>query len=51
LVEIAREFKINKYSSVSSIIERVKRPIGSDRKLQKRIKEIEAQIVKSQEQT
>ena len=51
LVEIAREFKINKYSSVSSIIERVKRQIGSDRKLQKRVKEIETQILKSQEQT
>lgn len=50
LQEISAQFKMNKYSSVSSIIERMKVRIESDKKIQKRIIEL-CNIIKSQEQT
>ena len=51
LEEIGREFKIAKYSSVSSVIERIKAMIAKDRKLRKRVVELKEEINMSQEQT
>jgi len=50
LQEIGTQFQIKKYSSVSSIVERMKDRIGTDRKVKKRIEELYSTI-KSQEQT
>ena len=50
LRKIAAEFKMKKYSTVSSIVKRVKVRTGTDRKFKKRIDEICA-LIKSQEQT
>ena len=50
LLEIGTQFQIKKYSSVSSIVERMKDRIGTDRKVKKRIDELCA-LIKSQEQT
>jgi REP-associated tyrosine transposase len=51
LKQIGAHFGMNKYSSVSSVIERIKRDIALDRKLGNRIKKQMVQIIKSQEQT
>ena len=51
LVEICKIFQMKKYSSVSSIIERLKAQMAKDRNLRKRVKKLESQISKSQEQT
>jgi REP element-mobilizing transposase RayT len=51
LKEIGEQFRINKYSSVSSVIERLKTRIAEDRKLRKRIESIVLTLSKSQEQT
>jgi REP element-mobilizing transposase RayT len=51
LVEIGKIFQMKKYSSVSSIIERLKAQMAKDRNLRKRVKKLESQIIKSQEQT
>ena len=51
LNEIAELYNINKYSSVSSIIERMKALISQDTKLRKRIEKLIAEMNKSQEQT
>ena len=51
LEEIGREFKIAKYSSVSSVVERIKGMIAKDRKLRKRMVELNEEINMSQEQT
>ena len=51
LKEIGRVFMLKKYSSVSSIIERMKSRMKNDRNLKKRIKKLEEQLRKSQEQT
>jgi len=51
LKQIAEHYEIKKYSSVSSIIERMKASITVDRKLQKRIENLHLRILKSQEQT
>ena len=51
LEEIGREFKIAKYSSVSSVVERIKGKIAKDRKLRKRVVELKEEINMSQEQT
>jgi REP element-mobilizing transposase RayT len=51
LKQIGENFRMNKYSSVSSVIERVKREMAEDRKLQGRIKKLIVQLEKSQEQT
>ena len=51
LKEIGRQFKIDKYSSVSSIIERVKRQMQEDAGFRKRIDELSSTLTKSQGQT
>ncbi len=51
LKEIGTQFKINKYSSVSSIIERMKRKMASEPDLEKRIALLTEYIIKSQGQT
>lgn len=51
LEEIGRELKIAKYSSVSSVVERIKAIIAKDRKLRKRVVELKEEINMSQEQT
>ena len=51
LNEIGRVFMLKKYSSVSSIIERMKFRMKNDRSLKIRIKKLEEQLRKSQEQT
>jgi putative transposase len=48
LKEIGREFGIKKYSSVSSIIERMKSEILKSRDLKARVKRLEAVLIKSQ---
>lgn len=50
LQEICAQFKMNKYSSVSSIIERMKARIDTDRQIKKRINGL-CNTIKSQEQT
>jgi putative transposase len=51
LKEIGRQFKIAKYSSVGSIIERVKKQLQFDRSFRKRLDELHLLINKSHEQT
>ena len=51
LAEIGVRFKIKKYSSVSSIIERMKRKMESEPSLKKRIAALTERIIKSQERT
>jgi hypothetical protein len=51
LKEIGMQFNIGKYSSVSSIIERVKKQLLTDKTLKKSVKELILRINKSQEQT
>jgi chromosomal replication initiation ATPase DnaA len=51
LVEISKIFEMKKYSSVSSIIERLKAQMAKDRSLRKRVLKLEFIINKSQEQT
>jgi REP element-mobilizing transposase RayT len=51
LKDIAELYKINKYSSVSSVIKRINVLIMQDKKLKKRIEEIIPEISKDQEQT
>jgi len=51
LKEIGTLFYLEKYSSVSSIIERMKTRMQQDRKLKNRIKKMEDRLRKSQEQT
>ncbi|MFH2219223.1 MAG: transposase [Pseudomonadota bacterium] len=51
LEQIGTHFRMNKYSSVSSIIERMKKRIQRDRKLRKKINELSISLRKSQEQT
>ena len=51
LEEIGREFEVAKYSSVSSVIERIKAVIAKDRKLRQRVEELKKEINMSQEQT
>lgn len=51
LKEIGRQFKIEKYGSVSSIIERVKRQMQEDDGFRKRIDELSSTVTKSQRQT
>jgi len=50
LGEIGRQFRIAKYSSVSSVIEKMKREISVDRKLRVRVKNIEKSLYNSQQQ-
>jgi len=51
LKEIREQFQMEKYSSVSSVIERMKQKLNGDKKLQNRVEEITALVFKSQEQT
>jgi REP element-mobilizing transposase RayT len=51
LKEIGEQFRIKKYSSVSSVIERLKTVIAEDRRLRKRLESIVMTLSKSQEQT
>ena len=51
LEEIGREFGINNYSSVSTVIERTKQKATHDRKLRKRIEKLKIDLKVSQEQT
>jgi 5-methylcytosine-specific restriction endonuclease McrBC regulatory subunit McrC len=50
LQEICAQFKMNKYSSVSSVIERMKARIDTNRQIKKRINGL-CGTIKSQEQT
>ena len=50
LEEIGRQFGISKYSSVSSVIEKMKRDIRADRKLRARVKSIEKTLYNGQQQ-
>ena len=51
LDEIGREFKISKYSSVSTIIERTKQRAIKDREFKKRIEQMKRDLNVSQERT
>ena len=51
LKEIADQFKMKKYSSISSIIERMKKQMLKDRNLKKRVERVADRVSKSQEQT
>ena len=51
LDEIGREFGLATYSSVSSVVERIKAVIAKDRKLRQRVEELKKEITMSQEQT
>jgi putative transposase len=51
LTEICAYFRMNKYSSVSSIIRRVKSRMVSDQKFETKIKKISDMIAKTQDQT
>jgi putative transposase len=51
LRQIAKEFGMNKYSSVSSVIERVKTLVAMHSKLRKRVEKLMSLLSKSQEQT
>ena len=51
LEEIGREFKIAKYSSVISVIERMKAMMAKDQRLRKRVLELKEEINMGQEQT
>jgi hypothetical protein len=46
LNDIGRQFKIDKYSTVSSIIERFKVRLQTDRGLSRRLKQIQQAIIK-----
>ena len=50
LEEVGRQFAIPKYSSVSSIIEKMKRDISADRRLKAHLKNIEKTLHNSQQQ-
>ena len=51
LKQIGEQFKMHKYSSVSSVIERMKELIAEDRNLRERIEKLILLLNKSQEQT
>ena len=51
LEQIGKIFKVIKYSSVSSVIERVKTRIAKNRRLKVRIEKLKEEINMSQEQT
>ncbi|UCE50991.1 MAG: transposase [Desulfobacterales bacterium] len=51
LKQIGEQYQIHKYSSVSSVIERMKALMATDRKLSKRVEKITTTLRKSQEQT
>jgi len=51
LKQVGEQFGIEKYSTVSSIIERVKYEMKADKRLKKRIQDLSEKITKSQRQT
>ncbi|MDY6951757.1 MAG: helix-turn-helix domain-containing protein [Thermodesulfobacteriota bacterium] len=51
LKEIGQQFHMEKYSSVSSVIERMKKRMLVDRNLKKRVERVADEASKSQEQT
>ena len=51
LKQIAEQFQVKKYSSVSSVIERMKAAIENDRRSRSRIENLVSELNKSQEQT
>ncbi len=51
LKKVGEQFGIKKYSTVSSIVERVKYEMKADRRLKKRIQDLAENITKSQRQT
>ncbi len=51
LEEIGREFGINNYSSVSTVIARTKQKTAHDRKLKKRIEKLKIDLNVNQGQT
>jgi len=51
LKHVGEEFGIDKYSTVSSIVERVKYGMKADKRLKNRIQDIAEKITKSQRQT
>jgi putative transposase len=51
LKQIGEQFQMEKYSTVSSVIERLKKKLETDRKLRVRINAITDLVLKSQEQT
>jgi len=51
LKQIAEQYQIKKYSSVSSVIVRIKSMIANDRRLRKRSEDLYSLATKSQEQT
>ena len=48
LEEIGREFNITRFSSVSSVVERMRGKISGDRQLRRRVEEIKTAIYMSQ---
>jgi chromosomal replication initiation ATPase DnaA len=51
LKEIGRLFQMEKYSSISSIIERMKKQMLADSTLKRRVDKVAEKVSKSQEQT
>jgi chromosomal replication initiation ATPase DnaA len=51
LLKIGALFNLNKHSSVSSAVERIKNRLGKDRKFQKRFDKINNMIYKGQSET
>lgn len=51
LAQIGSDFGIDKYSSVSSVINRMKAQVAKDRVLREKVEELVSMIIKSQEQT
>ncbi|SPD73394.1 conserved hypothetical protein [uncultured Desulfobacterium sp.] len=51
LKRVGWQFSIEKYSTVSSIVERVKHEMNSDKKLRNRVQALYEKIIKSQRQT
>ncbi len=50
LLKIGSEFKLNKHSSVSSVIERIKQKLQKNKKFKKRIEKINTILIKGQEE-
>jgi putative transposase len=51
LKNIGVRFGMEKYSSVSSVIERLKKQIQKDKKLKERLDNLQKMVLKGQEQT
>jgi len=51
LKQVGEQFGIEKYSTVSSIVERVKSEMKADRRFKKRVQDLNEGIIKSQRQT